>query len=129
LKTVPIYADTTGPWVPSADRADPIDLVHLRRYTLGNRALEKEVLQLFSEQAVASLDQLRAPQTPQMRRLAAHTLKGSARAVGAVAVARCAEHAERSRDAADRDGDGIAALEAAVADACRFVAAFAAESA
>jgi HPt (histidine-containing phosphotransfer) domain-containing protein len=110
--------------VAGAGSADAVDLVHLRRYTLGNLALEKEVLQLFAEQALVSLEQLRAAQPPEMRRLTAHSLKGSARAVGAWTVGRWAEQAEAVPQSSERGDDVLAGLEAAVSDACRFVARF-----
>lgn len=73
----------------------PIDHKHLARYTLGNRALEKEVLDLFREQALPLLAKLAAANTAADWRLHAHTLKGSARAVGAWQVGFAAEAAER----------------------------------
>lgn len=79
----------------AAALADPIDRVHLARYTLGNLALEIEVLGLFAEQAPRTLAALRSARTDKAWRDAAHTLKGSARAVGAWHVAAAAESAER----------------------------------
>jgi HPt (histidine-containing phosphotransfer) domain-containing protein len=77
---------------PSFERA--IDLVHLARQTLGDRALEREVLDLFVLQARAVIAMLRG--TPDAKRRAdlAHTLKGSARSVGAWRVAAEAEACE-----------------------------------
>lgn len=72
----------------------PIDHAHLSRYTFGNRELEREVLDLFAEQAPRTLAWLKASATPKAWRDAAHTLKGSARAVGAFEVATAAEAAE-----------------------------------
>jgi HPt (histidine-containing phosphotransfer) domain-containing protein len=72
----------------------PVDHAHLARYTFGNRALEIEVLTLFADQAPSYLDALRTAPTEKAWREAAHTLKGSARAVGAVFVADAAERAE-----------------------------------
>jgi len=78
--------------------AEPvIDLVHLSRQTLGDAALETELLRLFEEQARAFAARLRAP-TPQheaardiqQRIDLAHTLKGSSRAIGAFALAEAA---------------------------------------
>jgi HPt (histidine-containing phosphotransfer) domain-containing protein len=75
-------------------REAPIDRGHLARYTFGNCALEIEVLQLFAEQAPHYLEALRAATAEESWRNAAHTLKGSARAVGAFRVADRAEWAE-----------------------------------
>ncbi len=73
----------------------PVDLVHLSRYTLGDLALEREVLRLFCTQSFLCLDQLRVAQSGKDWIDAAHSLKGSARAIGAWGVADCAERAER----------------------------------
>jgi HPt (histidine-containing phosphotransfer) domain-containing protein len=75
--------------------AAPLDLEHLRRFTLGDRALELEVLHLFIDQAPRTIAQLRKAETADAWRRAAHTLKGSARAVGAWRLAKLAEQAER----------------------------------
>ena len=66
-----------------AGRDVPIDHPHLARYTLGNRALEQEVLQLFADQAPQTLASLAAANSAKAWHAAAHTLKGSAMAVGA----------------------------------------------
>ena len=75
----------------------PVDHDHLARYTFGNRALELEVLNLFADQAPEYLARLREARSDKEWRDAAHTLKGSARAVGAVCVAELAERAEAWR--------------------------------
>jgi hypothetical protein len=59
-------------------RARPVDLVYLSRYTLGERALEREVLELFCSQAVLYLEQLRAAMSDKAWKGAAHSLKRSA---------------------------------------------------
>ena len=81
---------------PAAAGPVPIDHQHLARYTLGNRSLEVEILQLFAEQAPQTLDQLKAADDARSWHAAAHTLKGSAKAVGACALASTAETAERA---------------------------------
>ncbi len=63
---------------PSFER--PVDLVHLARQTLGDRALEREVLGLFLVQARALYAQLESVSEETLRHDLAHTLKGSARA-------------------------------------------------
>jgi HPt (histidine-containing phosphotransfer) domain-containing protein len=73
----------------------PLDLEHLRRFTLGDRELELEVLHLFIDQAPRTIAELRKAETADAWRRAAHTLKGSARAVGAWRLATLAEQAER----------------------------------
>ena len=75
----------------------PIDLVHLARQTLGDRALEVELLQLFERQAaqiIARLDSDTGNAERRWRQDLAHTLKGSARAIGAHQVANTAQHYE-----------------------------------
>jgi hypothetical protein len=71
----------------------PIDLVHLARMTLGERSLEREVLALFDRQATLLLARMRSAAPAGILTLA-HTLKGSARGIGAWRVARAAEALE-----------------------------------
>jgi HPt (histidine-containing phosphotransfer) domain-containing protein len=87
--------------------ARPVDLVHLSRYTLGERALEREVLELFCTQSVLYLEQLRAAMSDKAWKEAAHSLKGSASAVGAWRAAQAAERAETLQ------GDGLTQFRAA----------------
>src|SRR5215813_6709319 len=75
---------------PRASLERPVDLVHLARMTLGERSLEREVLQLFDRQAAILMSRMQAAPAETLAALA-HTLKGSARAIGAVRVARAAE--------------------------------------
>ena len=77
----------------------PIDLEHLGRMTLGDAGLEREVLAMFAAQAVSLIGTL-ATLPPDAGALA-HTLKGSARAIGAFAVADAAGR-PGSRDAEGR---------------------------
>lgn len=74
-------------------RARPIEMAHLARQTMGDRALEQEVLGLFVQQAVQVLDDILACDGENCLRLA-HGLKGSARSIGAFAIADCAEQIE-----------------------------------
>ena len=61
----------------------PVDLVHLSRYTLGERELEREVLELFCSQSLIYIERLREARSDKDWKDAAHTLKGSASAIGA----------------------------------------------
>ncbi len=72
----------------------PIDWAHLSRFTLNDRALGCEVLALFAKDAPRHLTLLLGTQDRKSWIEAAHTLKGSARAVGAWAVAECAQAIE-----------------------------------
>src|SRR5713101_3894052 len=71
----------------------PIDLVHLARMTLGDRGLEREVLELFDRQAGMLIVRMQQAARAGIC-AAAHTLKGSARGIGAWRVARAAEAVE-----------------------------------
>ena len=97
----------------------PIDLVHLSRMTLGDRGLEREVLALFDRQTTVLVSRMRSA-SPASVPSVAHTLKGSARGVGAWRVAAAAEAVEV---AASGEGDLSAAITrlAAVAEEARAV--------
>lgn len=97
----------------------PIDLVHLSKYTLGNRTLENELLGLFRTQAGVYLARLADASDDTEWKNAAHSLKGSARGLGAWALAELAEEAEKLLAAAEarpaimvRIADAIAAVNA-----------------
>lgn len=81
----------------------PIDRAHLMRYSLGSLTLEREVLGLFLAQLPLSVEQLRFATTDREWQIAAHTIKGSAKAVGARDVARIATHAERTSGVMDEE--------------------------
>lgn len=85
----------------------PIDLVHLARMTLGDRGLEREVLALFDRQATLLVARMRDAEPADVASVA-HTLKGSARGVGAWRVAGAAEAVEHAAAA------GKAELDAAI---------------
>ncbi len=91
---------------PLAPDDGPIDFAHLSRMTLGDPALECEVLTMFLAQSARMLDQL--ARLPPEAGSIAHTLKGSARAIGAFAVA---EAAARLEVAAGEAGSAAVALE------------------
>ncbi len=122
--TQPMTVRAAAPAEPTGEFGTcPIDHAYLSRYTFGNGELEREVLGLFADQAPNYLEQMADAKTDKEWRDAAHTLKGSARAVGALEVAKCAERAEL----AGRDGD-IAARQAALPAtrqalevACRYI--------
>ncbi|PYE89961.1 Hpt domain-containing protein [Phyllobacterium leguminum] len=99
-------------------RGRPIDLVHLARQTLGDRALEAEVLSLFSRQAGSIASRIGQGMGKE-RGLLAHSLKGSARSIGAFRVAELAERVE-----ADPANDNAAStLCDALTDVQQFIAA------
>ena len=101
---------------PSLARGEAaIDVEHLERMTLGDAALKCEVLTMFLKQTGEILAAL-ATHPDDAARLA-HTLKGSAHAIGAFRIATCAEVLEAAVRAGDDRSAALAGLEAAVADA------------
>ncbi len=100
----------------------PIDHGHLARYTMGNRSLEVEVLHLFAGQLPETFSSLTVANCTKSWHVAAHTLKGSARAVGAWAVAHIAEEAELAGHAASHRTDILLRLEAALSDVRSYIA-------
>jgi HPt (histidine-containing phosphotransfer) domain-containing protein len=105
-------------WMPSPPLVPddgPIDLAHLRRMTLGDAALEREVLSMFSAQASRLAAALAA--NPADAAALAHTLKGSARAIGAFAVADAAAHLETLIRSGDDRAEALSELGDAVAQA------------
>jgi len=87
----------------------PIDLVQLATNTLGNRDLEVQVLHLFKSQSSNTLERLLRESDATVRRDLVHTLKGSARAIGAERVALVCEGLEHKMEAdATVPTDGLA---------------------
>jgi HPt (histidine-containing phosphotransfer) domain-containing protein len=103
----------------------PVDLKHMRRYTMGDRALEQEVLELFLGQLPQTLGALSGATNEKEWRIAAHTLKGSGRAVGAWRIARLAEHAEHMTGVKNTDlrREAVDRIEDAAREAHEFIAA------
>lgn len=103
----------------------PIDLVHLSKQTFGERELESELLRLFDRQAAQIVERLSDVGLSDRRWRAdlAHTLKGSARAVGAFGVAAAAQtYEEAAASTASMDAaltglrDSVAAAHATIAE-------------
>lgn len=76
----------------------PIDVEHLFRMTLGDHHLEREVLQLFDHQAGMLIERIAQFERSELGIVAAsaHTMKGSARGIGAWQLARAAEAVENA---------------------------------
>lgn len=92
MNETPVFAQPDTPCgIPCESR--PVDLVFLARQTGGDRALEEEVLRLFSRQARTLGEEMRGGSCD-VRKTKAHTLKGAARAVGAFHLAECAMEVE-----------------------------------
>lgn len=102
---------------------EPIDFAHLRRFTQGDKALENEVLDLFAAQVPETINALKSAKTDKDWQMAAHTLKGSGRAVGAWRLADLALQAEGVAGIADRAAAGkmIARIEASANEVQRFI--------
>lgn len=101
----------------------PVDLVHLSRLTLGNRDLEQEVLQLFIRQSSIYLKRLSEASDKKSWCDAAHTIKGSAKGIGAWKVAEIAEAIERVQKA-EAEGETrelLQALSESVEEANAFI--------
>lgn len=96
--------------------ARPIDLDHLARQTMGQKDLEAEVLRLFLRQARECMRAITANGASE-RSNVAHMLCGSARGVGAFAVA---DHA-KALELAPGDQNALKALSEAVVDVENFL--------
>jgi hypothetical protein len=107
----PVPAVENVPSVVLAEGA--IDRDHLARMTLGERSLEREVLALFERQVDILLPRIRQG-APAVMAASAHTLKGSARGIGAWRVADAAEAIERATAA--ELAAAISALDRAVVE-------------
>jgi HPt (histidine-containing phosphotransfer) domain-containing protein len=104
-------------WMPSPPLAPldhPIDLDHLARMTLGDAALEQEVLAMFAEQSARLLAAMAA--LPADAGALAHKLKGSARGIGAFSVAEAAAQLETAIRTGNNPARAFAALKEAVAE-------------
>jgi HPt (histidine-containing phosphotransfer) domain-containing protein len=105
-------------WMPSPPLAPddgPIDFEHLKRMTLGDAGLEHEVLAMFAAQSAKLLGRLAS--LPNDAGALAHTLKGSARAIGAFDVADAAARLEAVLAGSDDPSHQLAELGEAVARA------------
>lgn len=87
-----------------------IDAPHLERMTLGDRALEREILEIFSRQTTLALERIVGAE-PALVTAAAHTLKGSARGIGAWRVAEAAERLEGAASALCSQAEVEAAID------------------
>ncbi|MEM7619787.1 MAG: Hpt domain-containing protein [Pseudomonadota bacterium] len=87
-------------------QSTPIDVEHLDKLTMGDVSVKEEVLKLFCEHSDSYIERLRSSQSAKDWREAAHSLKGSARGIGAWHVATQAEKLEALNEcdvARDRD--------------------------
>jgi HPt (histidine-containing phosphotransfer) domain-containing protein len=103
------------PSPPLAPGGGPIDFDHLQRMTLGDAGIEQEVLRMFSAQSAMLMQTLTA--MPSDAGALAHTLKGSARAIGAFSVADAAERLETVLAGGSDPTAALARLGEAIAEA------------
>ena len=101
------------PSPPLAPDDGPIDFEHLKRMTLDDAGLEQEVLAMFAAQSAQLIGRL--ADLPEDAPTLAHTLKGSARAIGAFAVADAAARLEAVLGGGDDPSDQLSELCEAVA--------------
>jgi HPt (histidine-containing phosphotransfer) domain-containing protein len=104
--------DISGPEMKKAI----LDRDHLERYTMGCPDLEAELIRLFLDQVPDLTRQLEGVVCDEDWKFATHTLKGSARAIGALMIADLAQGLEElGPNAADRERfETIVRLKAAV---------------
>ncbi|MBC8037807.1 MAG: Hpt domain-containing protein [Rhizobiales bacterium] len=76
-------------------RTVTLDRAHLAHYTMENPDLEREIIALFLQQLPATTAMLKAAGNQADWKLAAHTLKGSAAAVGAARINALAVELEK----------------------------------
>ena len=104
-----------------------VDLSVLHGYTGADRALETEVLTLFMDNGRRYIEIIRRADGDEDWRTAAHSLKGSARSIGAHSVAERAARVEQSEPGNDgaravATGELVAAFELAAAYLDRYLA-------
>ena len=78
----------------SIPESPAIDPEHLARVTFGDTCFRGEILNLFLRESKALLDRLAAAKDDQEWRVAAHSLKGMARGIGAFPLAEAANEIE-----------------------------------
>jgi len=91
----------------------PVDLIHLARYTGGERATNAAILQLFVGQSAELMRKLQAVVEARDGEGWAHimhSLKGAARGIGAFGLAQVAAEAE-PLDPATQHAQSVAALQ------------------
>lgn len=92
---------------PQSSPAPLFDAAHLERYTGGDAALTRELLGLMCEQGERCIALMREASEASSWRMAAHTLKGAARGVGAFALADLCDAVEE-QPAAGWSGAAVA---------------------
>ncbi|MFC3230829.1 Hpt domain-containing protein [Marinibaculum pumilum] len=99
--------------------AEVLDISQLRQFTAGEPALELEIAELFAETSAGYVAAMVPDASDKAWHEAAHSLKGSARGIGAGRVAQLAASAENlvgAEAVPERRAEAQAALSQAVAD-------------
>ena len=100
----------------------PIDMVHLKKQTLGDPGLELEVLRLFDEMSHVYYSRLEASTNVADLLANLHTLKGAASGIGAFGLADLARVAEAElRTGAAVNPERIEDLHLAVEELSSFI--------
>ncbi len=95
-----------------------LDIAHLDQYTLGDHALQSELLQLFRIQLKDQTSELMNCEVASAWKSAAHMLKGASRAVGAWQINAVAEQLEAIEH--DDEAARVALLSRLLAVTARF---------
>jgi HPt (histidine-containing phosphotransfer) domain-containing protein len=94
-----------------------IDEEHLARMTLGDRTLERELLQIFVRQTATIFNGITGRDAAAIAAVA-HTMIGSARGIGAWRMAKAAEQLERAAGEGRALDEAIADLTSASLEVC-----------
>jgi len=123
MQRAPVSSESSAIMQGAAQPSAPVDVQHLRRYTFGDQALEKEILSLFVTQLPETIAALRGAMSQKDWKVASHTLKGSCRAVGAFRLGDIAQDAERLDFGVDSGActEAIARIEQGAGEACAFI--------
>jgi HPt (histidine-containing phosphotransfer) domain-containing protein len=83
-----------------------LDVEHLHRFTGADLDLEEEIFDLFLKNGERYLKTIAQSESAEARRIAAHSLKGSARGIGAMQVEHVAQQLEDLAAAAEVERSG-----------------------
>jgi HPt (histidine-containing phosphotransfer) domain-containing protein len=114
---------TRGMRPPAAAAAakPPLDLTHLRRFTLGSLDLEHEILDLYATQAPVMMRAIDRASSEREWRDATHTMKGSSASIGAWLVAKAAADGEHVAEQPEQWASARRDIAAAVAASLTYV--------
>ena len=97
LKKKLLLNEQTNDW---SAQTDVINVEQLDQQTLGDKELRSEIIDLFIIQARESFRIISSSQDMEAVRIAAHTLKGTARSIGAFGLATLASQVEQDQQTA-----------------------------